>query len=193
MPMRITQDNAAAGRPRRPAIFQGTMTHHATHEEMETRTGLRLATPRQTARLFGRALTLRCPSCGRGPVLRHWLKLRVHCGSCGLRLERGEHDYFLGSLLFNFVLAGLLFLAALVAILLVTWPDVPWDALEIVLPILIVVAPVALFPFSKLVWLAFDLMLRPVTPEELEWHRTARHEWDSEYDVGGEPPELRPR
>jgi hypothetical protein len=95
--------------------------------------------------------------------------------------------------MFNFVLAGLLFLLSLLVILLVTWPDVPWDTLEIVLPILIVVAPVALFPFSKLVWLAFDLMLRPLTPEELEWHRTAASAWSSEYDVEGEPPELRSR
>lgn len=34
-------------------------------------------------------------------------------------------------------------------------------------------APFALFPFSKTIWLAFDLMLRPVTPEELQWHRAA--------------------
>jgi uncharacterized protein (DUF983 family) len=169
------------------------MPHHTSHPEMETRSGLQLAAPRQAARLLGRALTLHCPNCGRGPVLQHWLKMRVRCGNCGLRLERGEHDYFLGSLMFNFVLAGLLFLLSLLVILLVTWPDVPWDTLEIVLPILIVVAPVALFPFSKLVWLAFDLMLRPLTPEELEWHRTAASAWSSEYDVEGEPPELRSR
>ncbi|HEU4631759.1 MAG TPA: DUF983 domain-containing protein [Gemmatimonadaceae bacterium] len=160
-------------------------------EEPETRTGLQLATPRQAARLLGRALTLRCPNCGGGPVLQHWLRMRVRCGRCGLRLERGEHDYFLGSLLFNFILAGLLFLATLVVILLVTWPDVPWDALEIVLPVLIVVAPVVLFPFSKLVWLAFDLMLRPVTPEELAWHRAADSAWSTERAGPGEPPAAR--
>lgn len=34
---------------------------------------------------------------------------------------------------------------------------------------------------ARLLWLAFDLMLRPVTPEELEWHRTAK----SEFSTGG--------
>jgi hypothetical protein len=29
-----------------------------------------------------------------------------------------------------------------------------------------VVAPIVLYPFSKLVWLAFDLMLRPVVPND---------------------------
>jgi hypothetical protein len=29
------------------------------------------------------------------------------------------------------------------------------------------VAPFVLFPFSKLAWLGFDILLRPVKPEEL--------------------------
>jgi hypothetical protein len=34
------------------------------------------------------------------------------------------------------------------------------------------VAPAVLFPFSKLVWLAFDLMFRPLRPEELDERTT---------------------
>lgn len=49
------------------------------------------------------------------------------------------------------------------------------------------VAVVGLFPFSKLIWLAFDLMLRPVTPAELDWHRTEAAEWSSERSA---PPDL---
>jgi uncharacterized protein (DUF983 family) len=150
------------------------------YEHMDSRTGLELASPKQTARLMGRALRLRCPNCGRGPVLKHWLKLRVRCGSCGLRLERGEHDYFTGSLMFNFVIAGVLLLVTLAVVLVTMWPNVPWDALEVGGPIAMLVAPLVIFPFSKLLWLAFDLMLRPVTPEEMEWHRTAESEWSSE-------------
>jgi len=152
-------------------------------EERQTQTGLVVPGFRQTARLFGRALLLRCPNCGRGPVLENWLKLRVRCGSCGLRLQRGEHDYFIGSMMILFVLAGSLLLGVLVVTLLVTWPDVPWDLLQNGLPILMIVALPALFPFSKLLWLAFDLMLRPVTPSELEWHRAATREFDTERDA----------
>ena len=150
------------------------------HEEIDSKTGLELPTFRRTARLFGRAFLLRCPNCGGGPVLQHWLRLRVRCGRCGLRLERGEHDYFTGSMLFLFVLAGLLLFAVLLITMLASWPNVPWDLLQNGLPILILLAIPALFPFSKLLWLAFDLMLRPATAEELEWHRGAKGEWSSE-------------
>ena len=41
---------------------------------------------------FLRALALRCPWCGKGPVLASWFRLRERCGACGLRLERGERS-----------------------------------------------------------------------------------------------------
>jgi hypothetical protein len=41
-------------------------------------------------------------------------------------------------------------------------------------------APLVIFPFSKLLWLAFDLVFRPVTPEELEWHRSAEGTWSTD-------------
>jgi uncharacterized protein (DUF983 family) len=142
-------------------------------EEMYTKAGLVLPRLGIALRLIGRGLLLRCPNCGKGPVLKHWLKLRERCGTCGLRLERGEHDYFVGSMLLNFCLAGVLFLLTLAVIMIASWPDVPWDTLQILLPLLIIVVPLVLFPFSKLLWLAADIAMRPVHPEELEWHRDA--------------------
>lgn len=105
-------------------------------------------------------------------MIRHWLRMRERCPRCGLRVERGERDYFIGSMMFNLVLAELLFAAIFVATLVGTWPDVPWDTLEWAAPLLMLAAPLVLFPFSKLVWLAFDVMFRPVSEAELEWHRT---------------------
>jgi uncharacterized protein (DUF983 family) len=148
-----------------------------SYDEMQA--GLELPSPRRTARLFGRAFRLRCPNCGGGPVLEHWLRLRVRCGRCGLRLQRGEHDYFTGSMFILFTLVGLLTIGTFMAVIVVRWPAVPWDLLQYGIPVLTIVAIPALFPVSKLVWLAFDLMLRPVSPEELEWHRTSDTEWSS--------------
>ena len=116
-------------------------------------------------------------------MLHHWLKLRVRCGACGLRLQRGEHDYFVGSMFILFTLAGLFIYAVLVLTMLASRPTVPWDLLEYGLPVVMTVALVGFFPISRLAWLAFDLMLRPVTPEELEWHREAESEWSSETDA----------
>ena len=112
-------------------------------------------------------------------MLRHWLKLHVRCPACGLRTERGEHDYFVGSMMFNFIIAGALFIGILLTMLVVAWPAVPWDAIQVGAPVLIIVFPFLLFPFSKLLWLAFDLMLRPVTPEEMAWHDTEKAEWST--------------
>jgi hypothetical protein len=38
---------------------------------------------------------------------------------------------------------------------------VPWDALQVWAPVGMVVTPVVTYPFSKLLWLSFDLALRP--------------------------------
>ena len=109
----------------------------------------------------------------------------MRCGTCGLRLERGEHDYFVGSLMLNFVIAGVALLVTLAVVLVATWPDVPWDGLQYGGPVVMLLAPAVIFPFSKLLWLAFDLMLRPVTPTELEWHRSSAAEFDTERDAPG--------
>ena len=153
-----------------------------THPEMDSDTGLEVPTLGRTLRLFGRALLLRCPHCGGGPVLQHWLKLRVKCGSCGLRLQRGEHDSFTGSMFILFTLVGLVAYAVLAVTMLVSTAT-PWDLLEYGLPVLVLVEVVLFFPFAKLLWLAFDLTLRPVTPAELEWHRGAEGEFSTERDA----------
>jgi uncharacterized protein (DUF983 family) len=156
------------------------MTHR--HEQV-SESGMELPSLGRTLRLFGRAFLLRCPHCGKGPVLAHWLELRVKCGTCGLRLQRGEHDAFTGSMFILFTLVGLAGYAVIVLTLAMT-KETPWGLLQYGLPVLALLLLVVLFPFSKLLWLAFDLMLRPVTPEELEWHRAA----DAEFETERDPP-----
>lgn len=141
--------------------------------------GLTLPTFGRLARLLGRALLLRCPNCGKGPVLQHWFKVRVRCVTCGIRVERGEHDYFVGSLLLNFCLTGVLLLVGVAVLILSTAPDIPWDTLEWAAPLAMIVLPMLLFPFTKLLWLAADLAMRPATPEELEWHQASEAKFSS--------------
>ena len=157
-------------------MTQGQINHETA--------GLELPTPRRLLRLIGRALVLHCPNCGGGPVLQHWLKVRVRCGNCGIRLERGEHDYFAGSMLLNFCLTGVLLLLGIVTLILATRPDVNWDVLEWAGPVAMLGLPLFLFPFTKLLWLAADITMRPVTPAELEWHRSA----DAQFSTGRNEP-----
>ena len=150
--------------------------------EMDSETGMELPTLGRTLRLFGRGFVLRCPNCGKGPVLAGWFTMRTKCGTCGLRLLRGEHDRVMGSVFILFTLVGLM-CYALLAVALVATETTPWDLLDTALPLLALALVVALFPFSKLLWLAFDLMLRPVTAEELEWHWTASSDFETERDA----------
>ena len=123
---------------------------------------------RRVLQVLGRAARLKCPHCGKGPVIEHWFKMRARCGTCGLAIERGERDYFIGSMLFNLVVAEMLFAIVFITTLVIAWPNVPWATIEWAAPLGIGVAPFVLFPLSKLAWLGFDILLRPVTPEELK-------------------------
>lgn len=98
---------------------------------------------------------------------RPWGKVRERCAYCGLRFERGGPEYFSGSMLSNLFIAELLFAVGFVAALVVTWPNVPWDALTYGAAIGMALAPVIMYPVSKVLWLAMDVAIRPVTPEEL--------------------------
>ena len=80
---------------------------------------------RRAARLLGRALLLRCPSCGRASALRSWFSMRERCPVCGFRLDRGEEGYFLGSLLFNLIAAEAVFGVGLLLVIVWTWPNPP--------------------------------------------------------------------
>ena len=117
---------------------------------------------------FGRALRRRCPHCGTGPVTVRWFALQPVCARCGLRLDRGEPDYFLGAIVFNMAFAEALFALGLIGVLLWTYPSPPWDALYYGGIAGMILAPTFFYPFSKLCWLAFDLAFRPARPKDFE-------------------------
>jgi uncharacterized protein (DUF983 family) len=112
-------------------------------------------------RLFLRAFRRRCPWCGGGPVFRDWFHLRPACGACGLVLERGESDYWIGALGFHLILLELLFAGVFVVVAWRTWPDPPWALLQYGSAAVLVVGGIVGYPFAKLTWLAFDLAFRP--------------------------------
>lgn len=119
------------------------------------------------ARLFWRAARLRCPNCGGGPLFSSWLRMRSICPACGLALERGEDGYQVGSYMFNIIAAELVFAAVFLGLVVATWPTPPWTALQIGGVGLMIAAPFVFFPFSKTLFLAFDLLFRPARRDEL--------------------------
>ena len=114
---------------------------------------------------FLRALLLRCPRCGGGHILKSWLKMKDRCPTCGLALERGEQsDFWLGAYVFNLAAGELIAIGIPLVWVIVSWPDPPWTKVEIVAVILALSLPFAFYPFSRTLWLAWDLSFRPVEP-----------------------------
>ena len=69
--------------------------------------------------------------------------------------------------MFNIIAAELIFAAIFVGVLLWTWPSPPWNLLQYGGIVLMVLAPVIFYPFSKTLFLAFDLLVRPPSRDEL--------------------------
>lgn len=113
-----------------------------------------------------RGLTLRCPQCGTGGILAGWFKLRPSCSTCGLLFDRGSHDYFIGAYLINLIASELIFAIGLGIWLLNTWPNIPWDTLQWVAILIMIIAPVFTYPFTKSTWLAVDLAIQPPTAKD---------------------------
>ena len=121
----------------------------------------------RAVRILWRGIRLRCPHCGSGGILDGWFKLQHRCPSCGLVLDRGESDYFLGAYLVNLVAVELILTAIMVVIGVATAPDVPWTLLTWGGVVFALVVAIGCYPLTKVLWLAFDVILRPVTREEL--------------------------
>ncbi|MDB4917479.1 MAG: putative rane protein [Gemmatimonadetes bacterium] len=119
-----------------------------------------------------RSILRRCPNCGGRNIFATYTELRESCPRCGLRLHRGESDYFIGAYLLNLVAVELLFALLLGIVIVVTYPDTPWVFLQWGGVALMAVGAVLCYPFAKSIWLAADLIFRPMTEEELAWHRT---------------------
>ncbi len=112
-------------------------------------------------RLLWRALLLRCPRCGEGPLYKRGYTMYEACPVCGWRYER-EEGYWTGAMAVNLVIAELIVTAVVVplsAYLAITHQSLA--ALIFLLPLPIVL-PFLLYWHAKSFWMAIDLMLNPV-------------------------------
>jgi uncharacterized protein (DUF983 family) len=122
--------------------------------------------------LFTRAMRLKCPSCGGGPVFVSWLRMCPSCPSCGLRFDREpEGGYWVGSYSINLFATEVVFAGAFVTSLMVTWPTPPWDLIIWGDVALMVLFPIFFFPWSKTLFIAVDLTFRPDEPGDFEQPR----------------------
>jgi uncharacterized protein (DUF983 family) len=109
----------------------------------------------------------RCARCSSGRLFRSWFTMAERCPRCGLLFER-EEGQWVGAMIVNFAVAMIALVAVLGVGLLLTWPDVPWTGLTVVAVMMVVAVPVALYPWSKTVWVAIDLLMHR-SEQPLEW------------------------
>jgi len=114
--------------------------------------------------LIRRALRLRCPLCGTGKLFRSWFKMNSSCSHCRLKFER-EPGYYLGSIYINYGLTAVLMTAGYMLGVVFKWAapsTLLWTAFGFT-----IVFPLLMFPFSRTLWLAFDLAWDP--PEQSDF------------------------
>jgi uncharacterized protein (DUF983 family) len=121
--------------------------------------------------MIWRALTRRCPNCGARGIFASYTRLKERCPTCGIRLQRGESDYFIGAYLLNLVAVELLFALMLAVWVVVTYPNTPWKLIQWGGLVLMLAGAVLCYPFAVSLWLAADLIFRPMSAEEQAWHQ----------------------
>lgn len=121
----------------------------------------------QRGRTFLRGWLKHCGVCGQGHLFRHWFRMKERCPRCGLRFERIE-GHWTGDIGVNTIVSFGVLLVVLLGGFLLTWPDPPIGALIGAVAFTALFMPLFFLPFSKTVWLAADLMMRPLEPGEVE-------------------------
>jgi uncharacterized protein (DUF983 family) len=112
-------------------------------------------------------LRFRCPNCGQGAALAGLFTVNERCAVCGFGFKRGNPAYFSGAIFINYLLGAGLSIALFLATLVATWPNVPWKTLQYAGPAAVIVLVVALNPVSKMILLAVDVRMRPISAAEL--------------------------
>lgn len=121
--------------------------------------------PLTPGRLFGRALLLKCPVCGGGRLFRRWFSQAERCPTCGFKFNRIE-GHWIGSLGMNTILSfGTLLITVVVGFALTT-PDPPALLLVVIAMAVAGIVPMIFFPWSRLLWSAVDLWMRPLEPSD---------------------------
>lgn len=122
---------------------------------------------RSLATLLGRALRLRCPVCGQGPMFRGLLSMNKRCSHCGLWYERAS-GYFLGSIYFNYTVTAVIASAAY--LLPMVWLGRPPQWLLVPIVAFCVIFPLMFFRYARSLWLALDHYLSPLNAAERPRH-----------------------
>ncbi len=119
-------------------------------------------------KMIRRSLLRQCPRCAnRSAWFTSWFKQGDRCVGCGVKRTRDTDGHELGSMTIASVLNIVLIMAAIGIAVAITAPDVPVLTLSIVLASAALVFPVLTWPITHTLWMAIDLIVRPVGVDEV--------------------------
>jgi uncharacterized protein (DUF983 family) len=115
--------------------------------------------------ILKRGFLRRCPVCGQGHLFRHWVRMVPRCPRCAYRFHRAPGQW-LGSWFLNVCLAQMVAVLFLIIAVIAAWPD-PLDPLVVAGGVLATAGWVVFFfPFSRTIWCAIDLAMKPLEFED---------------------------
>ena len=134
-------------------------------------------------RMLWRGLLRRCPRCGGGRIFRSWFHMVERCPRCGLRFER-EEGFFLGAYVINYGIGSAIVAVSLVVFAVARNADADASPIPDLAAGLAgaVLVPVLFYPFSRTIWSAIDLFMRPLEADEVE--EAAERQTDGSPDAG---------
>lgn len=118
------------------------------------------------SRLLWRGLTKACPLCSKRKLFKRWVHMIESCPNCGLRFERIE-GHWVGAVGINTIVSFVILFFGLAVFFLVTYPDIPMGSWVFAVSAGYGLFPLLFYPNSKTLWTAIDLLMRPVTQEDI--------------------------
>ncbi len=104
--------------------------------------------------------------CGAGDLFRGWFTLVERCPRCSLRFERID-GHASGALGINTIVSVVVLFFVGVVGFIITFPELPLVPLTSTAVGVSVLFPIFFYPFSKTIWTAIDIRLRPLEPGEV--------------------------
>jgi uncharacterized protein (DUF983 family) len=119
-------------------------------------------------RMLRRAAMKHCPACGAGRLFSGWFRMADRCPGCGYQFAR-EEGFFLGAYVMNLAIAqGLVMVLAVIPtiVMLNANPDASLVPIFVAGLLGAALAPPFFYPWSKALWVAIELSLRPIDEAE---------------------------
>lgn len=109
--------------------------------------------------MLARGVRRKCPQCGAGHLFHRWITMVDNCPRCGYHFDR-EEGFFLGAIVVSVMITELVIVAIIAVGFGLTLPHAPVGALAIGGGIAALFTPLIVYPFTKTIWTAIDLIMR---------------------------------